>query len=108
MKKMWIHCMLNPKRNKGPQMIKRLFVEGKNVTENLENSETLNQPFCSIGNKLAAKIPKSSKSFKYFLKSPLPNSIFFNKLDPQDVPSIINDLNTNKSPGHDSITNKVL
>ena len=110
MKKMWNHlgCMLNPKRSKGPQMIKRLCIDGKNVTENLEISEMLNQHFCSIGNKLAARIPKSIKSFKHFMKSPLTNSMFFDKLDQKDVLSIIETLNSNKSPGLDGIGNNVL
>ena len=61
MKQMWTHLgvMLNPKRSKGPQMIKRLLSDGANITENKSIAETMNKHFCTIGNKLASKIPKS-------------------------------------------------
>ena len=61
MKQMWKHLgsMLNPKRCKGPQMIKRLFSDGENITENSNISETMNKHFCTIGMRLASKIPKS-------------------------------------------------
>ena len=79
-----------------------------NVTENSEIAETLNQHFCSIGKRLASKIPKSKKTFTHFLKSSSPNSMFFNKIDHKEVYSIIADLSSNVTPGLDKITNKVL
>ena len=110
MKQMWKHLgsMLNPKRCKGPQMIKRLFSDGENITENSNISETMNKHFCTIGMRLASKIPKSKKSFKHFLKSSSPNSMFLIKVDPKQVLGIIKDLNSFKSPGLDGISNKVL
>ena len=110
MKQMWRHlgAMLNPKRDKGPQMINRLLSNDTNVTENSEIAETLNQHFCSIGKRLASKIPKSKKNFTHFLKSSSPNSMFFNKIDHKEVYSIIADLSSNVTPGLDKITNKVL
>ena len=99
-------AMLNPKRDKGPQMINRLLSNDTNVTENSEIAETLNQHFCSIGKRLASKIPKSKKNFTHFLKSSSPNSMFFNKIDHKEVYSIIADLSSNVTPGLDKITNK--
>ena len=110
MKQMWKHLgtLLNPRRSKGPQMIKRLFCNNTNVSENLAISETLNSHFCSVGKKLASKLPKSKKNFTEFLKSPVPNSIFFDKIDPKQVLGIINELRGHTSPGLDEITNKAL
>ena len=107
---MWRHlgAMLNPRRNRGHQMIKRLFFNNIDITENAEIAQTLNQHFCSIGHRLASKIPKSKKSYKHFLSSSSPNSMFLNKIDPKEVYSIIMDLKNNKSPGLDEIPNKVL
>ena len=34
--------------------------------------------------------------------------MFFNKVEPEEISGIINDLNSNKCPGLDEITNKVL
>ena len=98
MKQMWRHlgAMLNPRRNRGHQMIKRLFLNNIqyqfDITENAEIAQTLNQHFCSIGHRLASKIPKSKKSYKHFLSSSSPNSMFLNKIDPKEVYSIIMDL----------------
>ena len=68
----------------------------------------MNHHFCSIGEKLASKIPKAKKSFKYYLKSSPPNSLFFNKVDPNQVLDIISALQNQKSPGIDGIPNKAL
>ena len=110
MKQMWNHlgAMLNPKRIKGPLMIKRLLLDNIEVTENSAIAETLNRHFCSVGVKLAEKIPKSKESFRKFLKSPTPNSIFIGKITPNEVLDLINSLDNRKSPGIDEIPNKAL
>ena len=110
MKQMWKHLgsILNPKRTNGPHKILRLFANNTSITENSEIAETLNQHFCSIGDKLASKIPKAKKSFKCYLKSSPPNSFFFKKIDPKQVLNIISALQVQKSPGIDGIPNKAL
>ena len=87
MKQMWKHLgtLLNPKRNKGPQTILRLFANNTNITENSKIAEAMNHHFCSIGENLASKIPNANKSFKHFLKNSPPNSMFFDKVDPKQV-----------------------
>ena len=110
MKQMWKHLgsILNPKRTNGPHKILHLFANNTSITENSEIAETLNQHFCSIGDKLASKIPKAKKSFKSYLKSSPPNSFFFKKIDPKQVLNIISALQVQKSPGIDGIPNKAL
>ena len=110
MKQMWNHLgtMLNPKRIKGPLMIKRITSEGKYITDNSEIAETLNKHFCTVGKNLAAKVPNPKSSFKQFLKAPIPNSIFIDKITPTEVIELINGLDSRKSPGIDEIPNKAL
>ena len=100
MKQMWKHLgvMLNPKRSKGPHMIKRLLSDGTNITENNAIAETMNKHFCTIGNKLTSKILKSQKSFTHFLKSRSSNSYVFTNIDPKQILGIINALSSHKSP----------
>ena len=68
MKQMWKHLgvLLNPKRSKGPQMIKRLLFDGANITENKCIAGITNKHFFTIGNELVSKIQKSKKSFTHF------------------------------------------
>ena len=78
MKQMWKHLgsVLNPKRTNIPHKILRLFTNKTNMTENSDIAESLNQHFCSIGERLASKIPKVRNKFKYYLKSSPPNPFF--------------------------------
>ena len=75
---MWkvIGKTLNPNRDKSPNTINRISLNGKNITDDREIAESMNDFFCSVGKNLAVKLPKSRRNFCDYLKHPQPN-IFF-------------------------------
>ena len=68
----------------------------------------MNDFFVNIGPKLAQSIPPSDNHFSTFLANPNPKSIFFAPTLETEIMDIVNNLKTQKSPGHDGITNKLL
>ena len=107
---MWkqLGSILNPKSTNGPHEILRSFANNTSITENFEIAETLNQHFCSIGEKLAIKTLKAKKSFNYYFKI-LSSKFFFlqKNLIPNNL-SITSTLQNQNSPGIDGIPNKAL
>ena len=69
---MWkvIGKTLNPNRDKSPNTINRISLNGKNITDNLEIAESMNDFFCSVGKNLAEKLPKPRTKFCHYLKHP--------------------------------------
>ena len=109
-KNMWKNMgpILNPRKSKAPSNIYKLVANGINIQDDQQIANSLNEHFTSIGPKLAEKLPKSQKSFKTFLKNPVPHSFFMSPVSETYVIDLINSLQPNKAPGFDEVSNKVL
>ena len=106
---MWkvIGKTLNPNRDKSPNTINRISLNGKNITDDLEIAESMNDFFCSVGKNLAEKLPKSRTKFCDYLKHPQPNSFFIAPFTEVFVTETVQRLNKRKS-GPDGISNRIL
>ena len=56
--------------------IDKLLIDDKEIKDNNEIADTLNDYFSDIGKNLSDNIPSIKKSFKDYLKEPTPASIF--------------------------------
>ena len=98
---------LNPNRDKSPNSINRISLNGTNITDVLQIAESMNDFFCSVGKKLAEKLPKSRTKFHDYLKQPQPNSFFIAPFSEVFVTETVERLNKRKS-GPDVILNRIL
>ena len=106
---MWkvIGKTLNPSRDKSQNKINRVSLNGKNITDDLEIAEAMNNFFCSVGKNLAEKLPQSRTTFSNYSKHPQPNSFFVAPFSEVFVTETVERLNKRKS-GPDGISNRIL
>ena len=107
---MWkiIGKTLNPNRDKSQNMINRLLVNGKNITDDHQIAEAMNNFFCTVGKDLAEKLRKPKTSFSDYLKKPQIKRFTFAPFSETLVTEIVERLNKHKSPGPDGISNRIL
>ena len=84
-----------------------LMVNNKLLTDPKMVSETFNEHFSSIANKLQKKIHQPNKDFSDFLEDKNPNNFFIKPTNALEVLNNINDLNTNKGTGPYSIPTNI-
>ena len=67
---MWkiIGKTLNPNKDKSQNAINRLLIDGKNITDNRNIAECMNNFFCTVGKNLAKKLAKPRTAFCDYLK----------------------------------------
>ena len=83
-KQMWktLSPILNKKKNKPNQKsINKLIIDGKAVYNNKQIANALNEYFSSVGNTLSKQISNKNRSYKDYLKNPLPRSIYLTPTD---------------------------
>lgn len=96
-----------PKSNHSP--IEKIKVGNNYITDQKSIANLFNEYFCSVGEKLASKIRDTgNKNFKYYLKNPLQKSLYLTQVTINEIIIEINNLETNKSPGHDEFTARFL
>ena len=71
-------------------------------------AESMNDFFVNVGNTVEAKIPQGDNHFSKFLKNTNPKSIFLNPVDNSEVTSLINQIQSSRSCGPNSIPSKIL
>ena len=110
MLKMWqvIGKTLNPNKDRSHNTINRLLIDGKNVSNDVDVAESMNNYFCTIGRNIAEKLPKTSTTYRHYLKHPQPNSFLVSPFSEEFVAETIERLNKRKSPGPDGILNRIL
>ena len=106
---MWktVGSILNPNNQKKKCSINKLIIEEEELTDKFDITNAFNNFFCTVGEKLAAKI-KSNTNFENYLDSPNPHSIYISPIDPNEITREIKLLKPHKSPGHDNISAKLL
>lgn len=71
-------------------------------------ANTYNEFFVNIGNMVEQKIPNSDKNFSSFLGNSTPNSIFLKDVGDKEILNMLNNLNSSKSCGPNSIPSNLL
>ena len=108
-RKCWqtINCILNRDRNSNnfPSYIK---VDGKKVTSHQDIVDNFNNYFTSVGESLAAKIPRAKKSYDTYLKDTIASSFSFKLVEQKEIDSIITKFKAKTSSGMDGISMKLL
>ena len=66
---MWKHLgsILNPNKSKKQQRIPKLIINRKEITDDQDIADTMNDYFCTIGPTLASKLPREDKNFNDFM-----------------------------------------
>ena len=94
------------KTNSLPTLLK---VDGKVIEQPADICHEFNKHFCSIGKNLANSIPKTPfQNIKKFYGKRNRNSFFLAPTDDNEIKSIIEKLNEQKSPGIEDIPIKII
>ena len=80
-----------------------MITDGNTLTDKKESENKVNAYFVNVGPKLAIKLPKSTKTLTDFLPPRHLNSMHMSPTDIHEIAKIIKKLDTNTSPGPDSI-----
>lgn len=100
---------LNPSKRKVHSRIDQLNFQGKSVSNDQDIANTINEHFCSVGDRISKKVDSTSTNkFKCYLRNKLQNSFYLSPVSETDVNKVIKQLKENKSPGPDGITNKLI
>ena len=105
LKKTWktINQVINKKSN--TTVVPNLTVEGQTIWGNKAIASSMNEYFCSIGNKLSEKIPNKANpllSGEYPFEIP-PLSFSFSAIMADKLSSTLNKMKTSHGSGHDGI-----
>ena len=105
LKKTWktINQVINKKSN--TTIVPMLTVDGQTIRDNKAIASSMNEYFCSIGNKLSEKIPNKANpllSCEYPFETP-PLSFSFSAIMTDKLSSTLNKMKTSHGSGHDGI-----
>ena len=105
LKKTWktINQVINKKSN--TTIVPMLTVDGQTIRDNKAIASSMNEYFCSIGNKLSEKIPNKANpllSCEYPFETP-PLSFSFSAIMTDKLSSTLNKMKTLHGSGHDGI-----
>ena len=95
MKEMWkeLGNLLNANKKKTSNSISKLIINNKELKNNKDIANALNEHFTTIGKNLAAKvIPQVNNSFKTYMTDPINNSLFLRPTDTNEIMKEINQL----------------
>ena len=105
LKKTWktINQVINKKSN--TTIVPMLTVDGQTIRDNKAIASSMNEYFCSIGNKLSEKIPNKANpllSGEYPFETP-PLSFSLSAIMTDKLSSTLNKMKTSHGSGHDGI-----
>ena len=105
LKKTWktINQVINKKSS--TTVVPCLTVDGQTVRGHKDIASSMNEYFCSVGNKLSEKIPKKANpllSGEYAIETP-PLSFSFSAIMTDKLSSTLNKMKTSHGSGHDGI-----
>ena len=107
---MWktLSHILSKKKNRNTN-INSIVIDQKQLTNQLDISEGLNQFFCNVGENLASLFNNTDENeFKKYLSQPANQSIYIHKILNKEITKQINQLDSKKSAGPDGFTAKFL
>ena len=89
--------------------IEKLLINNLYITDQKSIPSELNKYFCSVGETLASKIRDINiNDHKSYLQNPFQQSLYLANITINEIILEINNLEQNKSPGHDEFTAKFL
>ena len=97
---MWktLSPILSKKKNKPNQKsINKLIINGKAVYNDKQISNAPKEYFSSVGNTLSKQISNKNRSYKDYLKTLLPQSIYLTPKDEKEICTEIDKLKPKKS-----------
>ena len=101
--------MLGKSKSKQSSIKKKLLIDNHYITEQKTITTEFNKYFCSVGENLASKIRDINiNDHKRYLQNPLQKSLYLSNITISEIILEINNLEQNKSPGHDEFTAKFL
>ena len=101
--------LINPEKHRKSNILNKLNIGGRFLTDKNRISDELNRFFCNIGEELQSKIPQNiENSFQNFLPDRNASSMFLRPVNYHDVLQEIKKLKTKKAPGPDGISNKII
>ena len=102
--------VLNPNKKRKSNIIDKLFVNGKVVTDKKEIPTVLNKYFCNIGKNLQRElnVNDDDDSFKRYLPAPRIDSFYLRPTTTDEILLEIQKLNPKKATGPDGISAKIL
>ena len=108
-KKIWsgIGSIINKKSKKN---IDDVFLNenGNVITDQKKVSEKFNHFYTTIADNLVSKLGNSNNKYQDYLKNPNVHSLFLNEIEPDEVLSLLQKLNPNKSADYFGISPKFL
>ena len=96
--------IINPKKNKKKNSINKLIHNNKTIIDDVEMANTLNEHFCTIGEKLAQNFTSDGKQYRQYLNNENNHTFSLHSTDKNEVLAEINKLNPKKSSGHDNLS----
>ena len=98
-KMLWsnLRNILSPDKRHKSNSIDRLLIDGKEVKDDSEIADSLNEYFASVGQNLSNNVPEGSGSYKDYLKNPVSASVFLKPTDIIEVGTQISKMKNNKS-----------
>ena len=103
-----LNVFLSPKKIKKSTLIPKILHNGKLHSDNKDISEAFNEYFCSIGNTLSQNFGTTNNNFKKYLKTTVEESFYITPIVEFEVLKEIKKLKSNKAPGPDEISNKLI
>ena len=99
------------KRTRKNNLLPKKFA-GNNSEEMITNpheiADKFNEYFINVGPGIAKKLPNSDRTFNEYLFNKCKNSFFIEPVTKFDVEAEIKNLNSQKSPGYDGISIKII
>ena len=107
---MWKHLgsILNPNKSKKQQRIPKLIVNGKEIANDQDIADTMNNYFCTIGPSLASKQPREDKDFNDFMTNKIEETIFLSPTSEHEIEKEIKKIKSNKSAGADNFSPRLI
>ena len=105
LKKTWKTISQVINKTSSTTVVPCLTVDGQTVRGHKEIASSMNEYFCSIGNKLSEKIPRKANpllSGEYAIETP-PLSFSFSAIMTDKLSSTLNKMKTSHGSGHDGI-----
>ena len=89
--------ILSPDKRHKSNSIDRLLMDGKEVKDDSEIADSLNEYFARVGQNLSNNVSEVSRSYKDYLKNPVSDSVFLKPTDIIEVGTQISKMKNNKS-----------
>ena len=100
--------IINHKRGTSFTPVNKSILSQRVVVDKQEISNSMNEHFCNIGNKLQSGIPDYGHKYRDYLTQRINNSFYFPPINTDDILLEIKRLKHNKFPGNNFIGSKVV